>query len=159
MLAQSAEDHRDMLGGVPYRTVRAWRSTGAPDRTAAATLSPGSLPSMTRLGTGEKLLAPVLASFLCGPPAVDVRCPVVDGDIVVWLMPHSLGSAFLADLGRVGVELDGGRIFGCRLVRGLVGRVCAITGGQSACSGRAQGWCKHPGGNGPGKGRHGGRRG
>jgi hypothetical protein len=41
---------------VAYRTVRAWRSTGAPERTAAATLSPGSLPSMTRLGMGEKLL-------------------------------------------------------------------------------------------------------
>jgi hypothetical protein len=42
--------------GMPYRTVRACRSVGAPERTAAATLSPGSLPSMTRLGMGEKLL-------------------------------------------------------------------------------------------------------
>jgi hypothetical protein len=47
--------------GLSYRTWRAWRSTGAPDRTAAATLSPGSLPSMTRLGMGEKLLQASLA--------------------------------------------------------------------------------------------------
>lgn len=39
-----------------YRTVRAWRSIGAPDSTAAATDTPGSLPSMTRLGMGEKVL-------------------------------------------------------------------------------------------------------
>lgn len=41
-----------------YLTVRACKSVGAPDRTAAATDSPGSLPSMTRLGTGEKVLKP-----------------------------------------------------------------------------------------------------
>jgi hypothetical protein len=39
-----------------YRTVRACKSIGAPDSTAAATESPGSLPSITRFGMGEKLL-------------------------------------------------------------------------------------------------------
>jgi hypothetical protein len=39
-----------------YLTVRAWRSVGAPDKTAAATMPVGSLPSITRLGTGEKVL-------------------------------------------------------------------------------------------------------
>lgn len=39
-----------------YRTVRAWRSVGAPEMTAAAVVSPGSLPFMTRMGTGEKEL-------------------------------------------------------------------------------------------------------
>lgn len=42
--------------GGRYRTVRAWRSMGAPERTAAATDSPGSLPSITRLGIGENVL-------------------------------------------------------------------------------------------------------
>lgn len=36
-----------------YRTVLACKSMGAPDKTAAAVTSPGSLPSMTRVGTGE----------------------------------------------------------------------------------------------------------
>ena len=40
-----------------YLTVRVCRSIGAPERTAAARVSPGSLPSMTRFGTGEKFLA------------------------------------------------------------------------------------------------------
>ena len=39
-----------------HLTVRAWRSTGAPESTAAATESPGSLPSITRFGMGEKFL-------------------------------------------------------------------------------------------------------
>lgn len=39
-----------------YRTVRAWRSVGAPETTAAGRVSPGSLPSMMRMGTGEKEL-------------------------------------------------------------------------------------------------------
>lgn len=39
-----------------YRTVRACRSTGAPDKTAAAVISPDSLPSITRLGIGENAL-------------------------------------------------------------------------------------------------------
>lgn len=39
-----------------YRTVRAWRSTGVPETTAAGRVSPGSLPSMTLIGTGEKEL-------------------------------------------------------------------------------------------------------
>jgi hypothetical protein len=42
-----------------YRTVLAWRSTGAPDRTAAGRSRPGSEPSMTLLGIGEKVLSNV----------------------------------------------------------------------------------------------------
>lgn len=105
---------------------------------------------MTRLGTGEKLLPAVLANLGSGSVASDIRCAVVYGNIVVWLVPHALRGAFLADLGRFGIELDGWRIFGRRLVverRGLVGRVCAVAGGESARGGRSQGWCKHPGGN------------
>lgn len=41
---------------IAYRTVRAWRSVGAPERTAAGRVVPGSLPSITRLGTGEYCL-------------------------------------------------------------------------------------------------------
>ena len=41
---------------VAYRTVRACKSIGAPDKTAAGVISPGSLPSMTRFGIGEKFL-------------------------------------------------------------------------------------------------------
>jgi hypothetical protein len=59
---------------------------------------------------------------------VDARGPVVDGDIVVWLVPHALGGGLFTDLGRAAVELDGGRILRARLVAvgsGLVGRICA----------------------------------
>lgn len=45
-----------MGSGGTHRTVRAWRSTGVPETTAAAMASPGSLPSTTRIGTGEKAL-------------------------------------------------------------------------------------------------------
>ena len=44
------------LQGYIYLTIRPWRSIGAPETTAAATDSPGSLPSSTRRGTGEKVL-------------------------------------------------------------------------------------------------------
>jgi hypothetical protein len=47
---------RRCLTNTTYLTCRACRSTGAPESTAAATTSPGSLPSITRLGTGEKVL-------------------------------------------------------------------------------------------------------
>jgi len=46
----------------------------------------------------------------------DARSPVVDGDIVVRLVSHSLGGSLLPDLGRVARELDCGRIAGARLV-------------------------------------------
>ena len=39
-----------------YRTVRACSSMGAPERTAAGRTSPSSLPSITRFGTGVKVL-------------------------------------------------------------------------------------------------------
>lgn len=40
-----------------YRTVRACKSTGAPESTAAGKTSPGSLPSIILFGIGEKLLS------------------------------------------------------------------------------------------------------
>ena len=39
-----------------YLATRACNSTGAPESTAAGTTSPGSLPSITRLGIGENVL-------------------------------------------------------------------------------------------------------
>jgi hypothetical protein len=58
-----------------YRTVRACSSIGAPDSTAAGVVSPGSLPSITLVGTGEKFL--MLISALCVVPmfstSYDVR--------------------------------------------------------------------------------------
>jgi len=39
-----------------YRTVRAWSSIGAPERTAAGKTSPSSLPFMTLLGIGVNSL-------------------------------------------------------------------------------------------------------
>lgn len=51
-LARGAASRR----GRKYLTVRAWRSVGAPERTAAGRVGPGSLPSITRLGTGENWL-------------------------------------------------------------------------------------------------------
>jgi hypothetical protein len=44
------------IGGQTYRTVRASSSIGAPERTAAGRTSVSSLPFITRLGTGEKVL-------------------------------------------------------------------------------------------------------
>jgi hypothetical protein len=49
-----------------YLTVRACRSVGAPERTAAATESPGSLPFMTLFGTGEKVLLFINGCTLAG---------------------------------------------------------------------------------------------
>lgn len=50
-----------------YRTVRACSSMGAPDSTAAGVVSPGSLPSITRVGIGEKVLSYVsLAGSILG---------------------------------------------------------------------------------------------
>lgn len=67
-----------------YRTVRACSSMGAPDTTAAAVLSPGSLPSMTRMGTGEKLLSHALAfQSRCALHARLLRCPVVCRNVPV----------------------------------------------------------------------------
>jgi hypothetical protein len=91
---------------------------------------------MTRLGIGEKLLQAVLAklSHKARHDIKDARCPIVDGHIVVWLMPHSLGCAFLADLGRFALERDGGLICRAHLVVmwfRLVGRVEAACGRNS----------------------------
>jgi hypothetical protein len=49
-------DQRGVWSGRTYRTVRASSSIGAPDRTAAGRTSVSSLPFITRLGTGEKVL-------------------------------------------------------------------------------------------------------
>jgi hypothetical protein len=82
-----------------YRTVRAWSSTGAPERTAAGVSRPGSLPSMTRIGTGEKLLQAASASCLESLHSVaSSRCPVIHGDVVirvVFRLPRS--RSFLSD--------------------------------------------------------------
>ena len=43
------------IGDQAHLTVLAWRSMGAPETTAAGRVSPGSLPSRTRFGTGEKV--------------------------------------------------------------------------------------------------------
>ena len=42
--------------GYADRTCRPCRSTGAPDKRAPGAVIPGSLPSITRLGKGEKVL-------------------------------------------------------------------------------------------------------
>jgi hypothetical protein len=56
----------------------------------------------------------------------EVAGPVVDGDVVVWLVPHPLRRALLTGLGRVAGKFDGGRILGAgrvlvriRLVGGI----------------------------------------
>lgn len=55
---------------ISYRTVLACSSMGAPETTAAAVLSPGSLPSITLSGTGEKLLS-ILSAM---PPRLSHCC-------------------------------------------------------------------------------------
>ena len=56
------------MAGCMYLTVRAWSSIGAPERTAAGVVSPGSLPSITLAGTGEKFLRFVSAKLLRHDP-------------------------------------------------------------------------------------------
>jgi hypothetical protein len=81
-----------------YRTVRAWRSTGAPERTAAATDSPGSEPSITRFGIGENALCLQSAPHM--PRISDwdaLRCPVVGCNLVVGIVSCcALGRPFLS---------------------------------------------------------------
>ena len=80
----------------------------------------------------------------------DARCPVVNGNIVVGLVPHPLSRTFLSDLGRVACELDCGRILGARLVSmgyRLVGGVGAESGRDCAGCCRAQGRHEQPGCN------------
>lgn len=74
------------MGSEAYRTVRAWRSVGAPEMTAAGVVSPGSLPSMTRMGTGEKALCRDMSMRRHGgvfPLQCASRSPVVDDSIVI----------------------------------------------------------------------------
>lgn len=68
---------------VPYRTVLACSSTGAPESTAAATLSPGSLPSITRFGTGENGLQ--IRQPISLPDRVGTFCP--------YEVPWSIGAS------------------------------------------------------------------
>lgn len=97
-----------MRVGSAYRTVRACRSVGAPESTAAATLSPGSLPSMTLFGMGENVLRHIISVLAPSmlPNAAISRCPVVRHDIVIrvmaWLalrstlLPHQRLCSFLS---------------------------------------------------------------
>lgn len=65
-------------------------------------------------------------------------------------MPHALSRAFLPDLGGIALERDGGRIFGSGLVvvgSFLVGRVCAVSGGEGACRRGSQGGREQAGAN------------
>lgn len=56
LLISIARAIRDCL---PYLTVLASSSIGAPDSTAAGSTPPSSLPFITRLGTGEKVLGQI----------------------------------------------------------------------------------------------------
>ena len=73
---------------VAYRTVRACRSTGAPDNTAAGVIPPSSLPSITRFGIGENCLQEAVRVALFEACRVDSRSSMVDGSMVIWLMVH-----------------------------------------------------------------------
>lgn len=103
------------------RTVRAWRSVGAPERTAAGTDSPGSLPSITRLGIGENELVPLISICVCKKGGIgwDSRGPIVDRYIVHRLMRNSLCGTLCTDHGRLSPRslrrLVGAR-FWCRFI-------------------------------------------
>ena len=65
-----------MSGWKAHRTVLACSSMGAPEITAAGVVSPGSLPSITLVGTGEKLLVELARfkiKYFRPPAAYDVR--------------------------------------------------------------------------------------
>lgn len=104
---------------------------GAPESTAAATLSPGSLPSITRFGIGEKLL-----SDLSGMPVgscwiMHLRGAIVNSHVVVGLVTHGVRSTFLSVLGRLGEGCIGGFAgagLGRDFVRGVIGSKCAVFG-------------------------------
>ena len=79
-----------------YRTVRACKSTGAPDNTAAGVISPGSLPSMTRFGIRENCLYNTISIAMLWACGSRLRSSVVNRSMVVWLMRHHcLTRAFL----------------------------------------------------------------
>lgn len=60
---------------------------GAPDKTAAGVISPGSLPSITRLGTGENCLEYIVNGrpFEVKMPQSS-RCAMVNCGLIVGLM-------------------------------------------------------------------------
>jgi len=60
----------------------------------------------------------------------NVRGPIVNGNIVVRLVPYTLFCRFLPDLARF-CEVDGGRVAGIRLGFGFFGGVCAVSGRDS----------------------------
>lgn len=74
---------------VAYRTCRACKSTGAPDKIEAGSISPDSLPSMTRFGIGEKFLKRTVRIALYGKHYFCSRSCMVDGSMVVWLMVYN----------------------------------------------------------------------
>jgi hypothetical protein len=86
----------------------------------------------------------MLARFPRKAPCCNARGPVVNGDVVVWLVFHSLGGTLFADLGRLARELDGGGVFGSRL---RLGRVGAVSGRKSPRRGWPQGGCEDSGSN------------
>jgi hypothetical protein len=73
-----------------YRTVRAWSSIGAPERTAAGRTSVSSLPFMTLFGTGENVLRrDELASMILNR----ADCPSLGDQLTTKLdrpLPYSL---------------------------------------------------------------------
>lgn len=110
-----------------YRTVLAWRSMGAPERTAAGVSRPGSEPSMTLLGMGEKelpnvsTLAPTNAFVLS--PKWFLRDSIVGSHVVVGLVSLAHSRGLLGD--HLSIAVGGcGRMLG-------VGRRTALLASQS----------------------------
>lgn len=75
---------------IPYRTVLACNSIGAPDSTAAGRIAWSSLPSITRFGTGVNVLENAFVSINPNPDIISsatskgyVRGGLVDVDAVV----------------------------------------------------------------------------
>ena len=95
------KDVSAIICNLPYRTVRACKSTGAPESTAAGRTSPSSLPSMTRFGIGENWL--LYISLPSKRISLDsVRCSMVNRSMIVWLMiDQTFRRALLPDHGRV----------------------------------------------------------
>ena len=70
-----------------YRTVRAWSSIGAPEIMAAGVVSPGSLPSITRVGIGEKELSRCISlPGWLSKSTLSLRCAIVYCDRVVGIV-------------------------------------------------------------------------
>lgn len=112
---------------------------GAPESTAAGTTGPGSLPSITRLGTGENVLGAGIVraiDFQWKEPQKHLRCAVVDRRIVVRLVTRNrLAGLFLVDQG-ASLGRRGGRIGGIgfrRPVRSTAVKAHIDGRGNAAC--------------------------